>query len=78
MLLRSQKLKYFGHVTRHNGLEKTRMKGMVAGKEADRDGRKTPQIRLVRWQQQVEWRRIGTNFAETSGQRRPGEDMLRE
>ena len=49
---RCQKLKYFGHVTRHNGLEKTLMQGMVAGKEAeesqDRDGRKTSQIRLVR------------------------------
>ena len=30
----SIKLKYFGHVTRHNGLEKTIMKGMVAGKRS--------------------------------------------
>ena len=30
--VRRQKLKYFGHVTRHNGLEKTIMQGMVAGK----------------------------------------------
>ena len=36
------------------------------------------QIRSVRWQQQAEWRRTGINFAETSGQRRPDEDMLRE
>ena len=35
--VRCQKLKYFGHVTRHNGLEKTIMQGMVArqGKEAE-------------------------------------------
>ena len=37
------------------------MQGMVAGKEAeesqDKDGRKTSQIRLVRWQQQAEWQR---------------------
>ena len=58
------------------------MQGMVAGNEAEesqeKDGRKTSQIRLVRWQQQAEWRRTGINFAETSGQRRPDEDMLRE
>ena len=29
-----QKLKYFGHVTRHNGLEITIMQGMVAGKRS--------------------------------------------
>ena len=29
-----QKLKYSGHVTRHNGLEKTIMQGMVAGKRS--------------------------------------------
>ena len=51
--VRSQKLKYFGHVTRHNGLEKTIVQGMVrySGKEAeesqDKYGRKTSQIRLV-------------------------------
>ena len=33
------------------------------------------QIRLVRWQQQTEWRGTGINFAETSGQRHPEEDM---
>ena len=38
----------------------------------------TSQIRLVRWQQQAEWRGTGINFAETSGQRRPDENMLRE
>ena len=58
------------------------MQGIVAGKEAeesqDKDGRKTSQIRLVRWQQHAEWRRTCINFAVTSGQRRPGEDMLRE
>ncbi len=30
--VKRQKPKYFGHVTRHNGLEKTIMQGMVAGK----------------------------------------------
>ena len=43
--VRRQKLKYFGHVTRHNGLEKTIMQGMVAGKRSrgkhDKDGRNT-------------------------------------
>ena len=29
--VRRQKLKYFGHVTRHNGLEKKIMQGMLAG-----------------------------------------------
>ena len=32
--VRRPKLKYFGHVTRHNGLEKTIMQGMVAGKRS--------------------------------------------
>ena len=32
--VRRQKLKYFGHVTRHNGLEKTIMQGMVAVKRS--------------------------------------------
>ena len=32
--VRRQKLKHFGHVTRHNGLEKTIMQGMVAGKRS--------------------------------------------
>ncbi len=32
--VRRQKLKYFGHVTRHDGLEKTIMQGMVAGKRS--------------------------------------------
>ena len=77
--VRRQKLKYFAHVTRHDGLEKTIMQGMVAGEKAEESqakcGRKTSQIRLVRWQRQAEWRRRGINFAETSGQRRPGEDM---
>ena len=36
------------------------------------------EIRLVRWQQPVEWRMTGINFAEISGQPRPDEDMLRE
>ena len=30
-VIRLQKREYFGHVTRHNGLEKTLMQGMVAG-----------------------------------------------
>ena len=33
-IVRRQKLKYFGHVTRHNGLEKTIMQGMVAAKRS--------------------------------------------
>ena len=32
--VRLQKLKYFGQVTRHGGLEKTIMQGMVAGKRS--------------------------------------------
>ena len=32
--VRRQKLKYFGNVTRHNGLDKTIMQGMVAGKRS--------------------------------------------
>ena len=39
---------------------------------------KTSQIRFVRWQQQVEWRRTGIDFAKTFGQRHPEEDMLLE
>ena len=42
----------------------------------EKDVGKTSEI--VLWQQQAEWRRTGTNLAETSGQRRPDEDMLRE
>ena len=32
--VRRQKLKYVGHVSRHNDLEKTIMQGMVAGKRS--------------------------------------------
>ena len=32
--VRRQKLKYFGHITHHNRLEKTIMQGMVAGKRS--------------------------------------------
>ena len=32
--VRRQKLKYFGHVARGNGLKKTTMQGMVAGKRS--------------------------------------------
>ena len=32
--VRYQKLKYFDHVTRHTGLEKTIMQGMVVGKRS--------------------------------------------
>ena len=46
------------------------MQGMVSGKKAeesqDRDGRKTSQIRLVRWQQQADVAEDRHNFAETS------------
>ena len=56
---RRQKLKYFGQVNRRNGLSKTIMQGMVAGKEAeesqDKDGRKTSHICLVQLQQHAEW-----------------------
>ena len=59
------------------------MQGMVAGKKEaeesqDKDGREKSQLRLVRWQQQAEWRGTGISFSETAGQRRPDEDMLRE
>ena len=71
------------HILTHFvNVKKTIMQGIVVGEKAeesqDNDGRKTSQIRLVRWQQQAEWQRTGINFAETSGQRRPDEDMLRE
>ena len=52
--VRRQKRKYFGHVTHHNGLEKTIMQGMVAGKRSRGKPRQiwgnTSQIRLLRWQ----------------------------
>ena len=32
--VRRQKLKYFGHVIRHDGLGKTMVRGMVAGKRS--------------------------------------------
>ena len=32
--VRREQRKYFGHVTRHDGLEKTIMQGMVAGKRS--------------------------------------------
>ena len=35
-------------------------------------------IYSVRWQQQVEWRMTGIDFAKTFGQRRPEDDMLSE
>ena len=44
--VRRQKLKYFGYVTRHNGLEKTIMQGMVAGKRS----RGTPR---QRWEKDI-------------------------
>ena len=52
------------------------MQGMVAekrsrGKPRQRHGRKTSQIRLLRWQQQAEWRRTGINL-----QRHLGSDVL--
>ena len=37
--VRHQQLKYFGHVTRHNGLEKTITQLMVAGKRSRRKPR---------------------------------------
>ena len=52
--------------------------GKEAEESQDKDGRNTSQIRSVRWQQQAEWRRTGINFAETSGQQRPDEEMIRE
>ena len=44
--VRCQKLKYFGHVTRHNSLEKTIMQGMVAGKRRRRKPRQ-------RWEKDI-------------------------
>ena len=73
-VVRRQQLKYFGHVTRHSGLEKTIMQGMIAGKRSQ--GKP-----IQRWEKditdtfgtmaalhQTEWRRAGMNFAETSRQ----------
>ena len=62
--VRRQKRKYFGHVTRHNGLEKTIMQGIITGDSQYKDGRKTSQKRLVRWQPQAaaSKRRTGINF----------------
>ena len=61
------------------------MQGMVASRKKKKRKAKTKMgerhhrsICLVRWQQQAEWWRTVINFAETSGQRRPDEDMLRE
>ena len=78
--VRRQKLKYFGHVTRHNGLAKTIMQGMVAGKRSRGKPRQ-------RWEKDIT-DTFGTmtaasrvaedSFAVASGQRRPDEDMLRE
>ena len=79
--VRRQKVKYFGQFTRHDVLEKRIMKGMAAGKRSRGNPRQrwenTSHVCLVRWQQQAEWRRAGINFANTPGQRRPVEDMLR-
>ena len=74
-----QKLKYFGHVTRHNGLEKTIMQGMVAGKRSrGKPRQKWEKDHRYVWCDGCSKQRTGINFAETSGQRRPDEDMLRE
>ena len=57
------------------------MQGMVSRKRSRGKPRQRWEkdiIRLVLWQQQAEWRRTGINFAETSAQRRPDEDVLRE
>ena len=76
--VRRKKLKYFGHVTRHNGLEKTIMQGMVAGKRSRGKPRQ-------RWEKDIRYvwyddsgKQTGIHFAETSGQRRPDEDIHRE
>ena len=79
--VRHKKLKYFGHVTRHNGLEKTIMQGIVAGKSS----RGKPRHR---WEKDIT-DTFGTMAAASrvaedrhqfrrDGQRRPDEDMLRE
>ena len=72
-----QQVKYFAHVILNNGLEKTIMEEMVAGRRCrgkprqDKDGRNTSHICLVRCHQQSEWWRICIDFAKTFRQRRP-------
>ena len=83
--VRRQQLKYFGHVTRHDGLEKTLMQGMVAGKTSRGKPRRRWEKYItdnmfgtnLGWQQHAEWRRTGIHFAETCGQRRPDDDAPR-
>ena len=46
IFVRRHKLKYFGHVTRHNGLEQTIMQGMVAGESSSEEPRQ-------RWEKDI-------------------------
>ena len=73
---------YFGLVTRHNGLEKIIMQGMVAGKRSRGKPRQ-------RWEKHItdifgtmatasRVVRTGIDFAMIFGQPRPEEDMLSE
>ncbi len=50
--------------------------GKETEENQDNAGINTSQTRLVRWQQQAEWRRTGINFAETYWKRRPNEDII--
>ena len=54
--VRRQQLKYFGHVTRHDGLEKTIMQGMVAGKRTRGKPRR-------RWEKDITDNMFGTMAA---------------
>ena len=66
-LVRRQKLKYFGQVTRHNGLDEAIMQGMVAGKRSRGTMKTASRVAKDRHR-----------FRKNNGQRRPKEDMLSE
>ena len=78
-LVRSQNLNSLAHVTRHNGLGKTRMHRMVeAEKSQDKDGRRTAHI--IWYDDDNKWsvgpRRTSIDFARIFRQWRPEEDVL--
>ena len=60
LVVKCQKLKYFVHIKRHGGLEKTILEGRVAGKKQTKattkmsitDERRTSQVSLE-WQQRL-------------------------
>ena len=92
--VRRQKLKYFGHVTRHDGLEKTITSARNGRREKKPRKAKTKMRKRHhrydgsskqsgRGQASISQRHLGSDVltricSETSGQRRPDEDMLRE